>query len=166
MATTSSASLDLALRLLLAPDTDADGREGPIKADTVQSDRWVQGTASGQVDRPYKRVRSIGAGSTDSYNTLAAGALRDIDGQIIDLDEMKALVLRCLTGSIRLVASAGTPIDLFAAAGDGLNISAGHAIAVSFGAEGLDVTVNSLFEITETTGAATASYELSFVGAQ
>ena len=79
---------------------------------------------------------------------------------------MKGFELRCTSGSIKLVASAGTPIGLFLAAGDGVNVPNGCTIGVDWGTTGLDVTVNSLFEITDTAGGAGSAYELWAVVAE
>ena len=165
MATSLSSALIIQHLCTLGLDTASDGRIGPVQGNNEQTDRWRQGTSSGQANRAYKRVRTIGAGATDSYNTLAAGSLTDLDNQVIDLDELKGFSLRCTSGEIQLTASAGTPLPFFAAAADGIKLEAGHALALSFGAAGLDVTTNSLFEITETSGASSATYELVFHGA-
>ena len=165
MASISEAALSVALRTKATPDT-ATGITGDQHGDAEQTDRYTQGTGSGQIDRCYKRVRTIGIGATDSYNLLAAGSLEDIIGQAIDADELKGFVLRCTSGEIELVASAGTPIGLFLAAGDGVPLTAGQWVAWGLGAAGLNVATNSLFEITETSGAAAAAYELGLVVAQ
>ncbi|MBC8425132.1 hypothetical protein H8E07_13495 [bacterium] len=166
MASVLSSALTIDHQLALDPNS-VTGRTGPIGGENKQVDRWANGITSGSADRGYKRVRvGLGAAATDSYNTLAAGGLLDLDNQAIDLDEIKGFSLRCTDGAIKLVASAGTPLGLFLAAGDGIAMTAGDAFAFSWGAGGLDVTVNSLFEITETSGATTADYTLQFHGAQ
>lgn len=166
MASELQAALSFSLLCRLVPDI-TEGLDGTVmRADAIQEDRWVQGTGSGQADRSYMRIRTIPSAATDAYNTLLAGALRDIHGQTIDLDEIKALVLRCTSGAIKLVASAGTPMGIFLAAGDGIPLVAGQYVVFGLGAAGLNVAVNSLFEITETTGTGSSGYELAFVGAQ
>jgi len=166
MATTLAASLGIKHLVTLTPDPTAEpGGKNPISLDNTQEDRWRNGAGSGLANRVYKRIRTIGSGATDSYNILAAGSLVDILNQAIDLDELSGITLRCTSGSINFVASAGTPIGLFLAAGDGLPMVAGDVFAYSWGAAGLDVTTNSLFEITETTGTGSSAYVLEFHGA-
>lgn len=128
--------------------------------------RWTNGTGSGNVDRAFFVSDSVAASATDSYNLLAAGSHEDIYNQAIDADELKGLMVKCLTGSIKVVAPAGTPIGMFLAAADGINLSAGHCFAIDFGATGLTVSTNSLFEITDTAGGSGSTYELWFVVAQ
>lgn len=165
MATTLAASLGIKHLVTLTPDPAAEpGGKNPISLDNTQEDRWRDGAGSGLANRVYKRIRSVASGATDSYNTLAAGSLVDILNQAIDLDEMCGISLRCTSGSIRLIATAGTPIDMFQAAGDAINLDSGDMFAMSFGAAGLDVTVNSLFEILETTGTGASEYVLEFHG--
>ncbi len=164
MATAAAALLQILAKANL---TATSPHEGDVREDlenTTGGRRWTDGNASGQVNRVYRKTGSLGAGATDSYNTLAAGALTDVYGQTIDLDELKGLVIVPLTGSIRLEAPAANFIGIFNDATDLLNVPAG-GLAFDFGAAGLDVTVNSKFDITETTGAATATYELWFIGA-
>lgn len=133
-------------------------------ANATDGSRWTQGTGSGQVDQLYVVQGSLGAGATNSYNTLAAGALEDIYGAAVDLDELKGMILVPLSGAIRLEAPAANFIGLFDDASDLLNVPAG-GMALDWGAAGLDVTTNSKFDITEDTGAATATYLLAFWGA-
>ena len=75
------------------------------------------------------------------------------------------MVLKCTSGAIKLVASAGTPIGLFGAAADFINIPNGGTFAFSWGAAGLNVATNSLFEITDTAGGTGSTYELQLIGA-
>lgn len=133
-------------------------------ANATDGTRWTQGTGSGQVNQLYVVSGSLASGATNSYNTLAAGALTDIFGTTIDLDELKGLILIPLTGSIRIDAPAANFIGLFADATDLLNVPSG-GLAFDWGAAGLDVTTNSKFDITETTSSATATYLLAFWGA-
>jgi hypothetical protein len=168
MATKLEAALSIKHQIFLSPDpaaeSGADG--GPIPITSEQTDRWKQGTGSGQNDREYQRKRTVGAGATDSYNTLAAGSLVDRLNQAIDLDEFKSVSIKCTDGQIEVVGSAGNPLPMFTGAGEGFNLSAGQMCAFSLGSAGIDVTVNSLFEITETSTTAPATYVLTFTGAQ
>ena len=126
----------------------------------------TQGTGSGNADRVYHKSGTLAAAATDSYNTLAAGSLVDYLNQAIDLDELKGLGVKCLTGSIKLEAPATGFIGIFTDATDLLNIPLGCTVLFDFGATGLDVTTNSKFDITDLAGGSGSTYELIFWGAQ
>ena len=126
--------------------------------------RWRDGTASGEADRGHLASATLGASATDSYNVLAAGAIVDIYGQTIDLDALKGIVLKCITGSITFEAPASNGLGLFKAASDGLTLAAGQTLGVDFGPAGLDVTTDSKFDIRDSGGAG-ATYKIWFVGA-
>lgn len=166
MASNLSAHLVISILTGLVPPAPD---EGPGIGDSLNNgttgERWTEGQASGNVDRVYRRSATLAAAATHSYNTLAAGSLKDPLQQAIDLDELKGFVLKCTSGAIKLVATAGTPIGLFGAAGDLINIPAGGCFAFSWGATGLNVATNALFEITDTAGGAGSVYELMFIGA-
>ena len=87
-------------------------------------------------------------------------------GQTIDADELKSLVLKVTAGAIKLEAPAANFIGIFADASDVILLANGTTIAFDWGAAGLTLGANASFDITETTGAATASYELWLVVAQ
>lgn len=132
--------------------------------------RWSDGQGSGQVDAIYRRTQaSLGISATDTYNVLAAGGLQTPSGSVIDLDELKGLAIRCTSGECKLVATASNGLGLFTAASEGLQLKATgglRAVALDLGPDGLDVTTNSQFAVVETSGAATAAYELEFIGAE
>jgi hypothetical protein len=131
---------------------------------------WSDGQASGQIDAVYRRVQSsLASSTTDTYDVLAAGGLQTPSGSVIDLDELKGLVIKCTAGEVKLVATAANGLGCFTAASEGLQLKAAgglRAVALDFGPDGLDVTTASQFAITETSGAASAGYELSFIGAE
>ena len=131
--------------------------------------RWIQGTSSGQVDTPYVRDRSaLGAGATDSYNVLAAGALKTPSGDTVDLDEFKAMIVRVTDGTIKVVGGAANPMSCFTGSGEGVVLVADSdqaTFALDLGPDGIDVTANGTFEIIEAGGATTADYEIEFIGA-
>ena len=97
---------------------------------------------------------------------LAAGSLEDIIGQAIDADEAKALVVLCTDGEIKVTGAAANGLGCFTAASEGNALSEGQFVAIGLGKAGLDVTVNSKFDITETSGTATAAYTLGLIVAQ
>lgn len=128
--------------------------------------QWVQGTTSGAADRVYHKSGTLSAAAVDSYNTLAAGSLLDVFAQAIDLDELKGIGVKCLTGSIKIEAPASAFIPIFTDATDLLNIPLGATFFMDFGAIGLDVTSGSKFDITDLAGGSGSTYELIFWGAQ
>lgn len=173
MATAYSALMQIVLIAEETPDVTVDpGATGGLAVKVENANggrRWSDGTGDGKIGRDYKRIRTIGAGGTDSYNTLAAGSLLTPNGAAIDLDELKGLVLKVTSGQIQLAAPAANFLGIFSDATDVINLNATgglKCIALDFGSDGLDVTVNSTFDIIETSGAAGAVYELSFVGAE
>ncbi len=165
MATSASAHL----HIKLDAETLADSPHETLPArdlleNAVGGERWTNGQGSGQIDRVYKVAGTLGAGATDNYNALAAGSLTDVYGQAIDLDELKGIVIRCLTGQITFEAPGASFLSCFKAAADGIVLVAGHSIGLSFGAGGIDVTANSTFDIDDSGGAG-STYELEFIGA-
>ncbi len=128
--------------------------------------RLTDGTGSGQADRVYRKSGTLAASATDTINLLAAGSLTDALGQAIDLDELKQLVVKCVTGSIKVVRPSSNGLTFFVAANDGINLSAGQTNATDFGAGGLALSTNATFEITDTAGGSGSTYELYLVGAQ
>lgn len=166
MATTSTARL----HLVALADVQKTGATGALqyKLENVVGGRgWRSGDASGKVDQVYFRDRdALGAGATDNYNLLAAGALTDPEGTAIDMDELAFLAIVVDSGSIRIDAPAANAIGIFTDATDLINLTSTTARAVyfDFGAAGMDVTTNASFDITETSGAATADYRILAVG--
>ena len=131
--------------------------------------RWTTGTGTGKIGAVYRRLRTVGSGATDSYDVLAAGSLTTPLGEAIDLDELKGLALRVTSGSIKFQKPGSNGLALFTTNNHGLLLSATaglRAIVLDLGPDGLDVTVNSKFDIVEATGAATATYELALIGAE
>lgn len=164
-----STSLAVSLRIIAQADlTPYSPMTGAILArlENATGGRfWTQGTSTGNADRVFLAERTLTAGQTDNYNTLAAGALTDIYGQAIDLDELKGLIVLCSTGAIKIDAPAANFVGIFADASDVIKLGAGNCIAFDFGPGGLDVATNSKFDITETAAAA-ATYSIMFWGAQ
>tara|TARA_R110000823_G_scaffold35078_2_gene97061 strand:+ start:216 stop:737 length:522 start_codon:yes stop_codon:yes gene_type:complete len=131
--------------------------------------RWTTGTGTGKIGAAYRRLRTVASGATDSYDLLAAGSLLSPLGEAIDLDELKGLALRVTSGSIKFQKPGSNGLALFTSNNHGLLLSATaglRAIVLDLGPDGLDVTVNSKFDIVEATGAATATYELALIGAE
>lgn len=173
MATKFSAVMELRLLAEEALDVTVDpGSDGTLPVEvTIGSGgaRWANGGASGQVGACYKRLRTVGISGTDSYDLLAAGALKTPAGATIDADELKGLVLKVTSGACKLQAPAASGLGIFTAASQGLQLSATgglRSVALYFGPDGLDVTTNSKFDIVESSGAATATYELILIVAE
>jgi len=162
MATELAAELTINARTTLyGSDPITEGTAG----DRLSTRRWTQGIASGNVDRRYLVDGTLAGSATDSYNLLAAGSLTDDYGQAIDADELKGLVLKCVTGQITFLAPGANQLGCFNAAADGIILAAGQTMALDFGAGGLDVTVNSLFDVDDSGGAG-STYELWLIVAQ
>lgn len=159
-----SARMIILLRGESSPASPRDGVIGTTLENGSGGARWTNGQASGMVDKIYRTEGTLAAAGIDSYNVLAAGSLNDIVGGVIDLDEMKAFELVCVTGSIKLVAPAANFLSLFVAATDGVNLTAGQTIALDFGAAGISLGANGKFDITDTFGGAGSTYSLMFVG--
>ena len=173
MASTYSAEMTIRLRAEEALDATADpGSSGVLPIEVVNATggrRWTDGGGSGQIEKCYKRVRTISAGATDAYDLLAAGSLTTPAGASIDADELKALVLRVTSGEVKLVGAALNALDCFTAASEGVKLAASgglRCLALDFGPDGLDVAANSKFEIIETSASATADYELELIVAE
>jgi hypothetical protein len=136
---------------------------------TTGGRRWTTGTGTGKIGAAYRRLRTVASGATDSYDLLAAGSLVSPLGESIDLDELKGLALRVTSGSVKFQKPVSNGLGLFTTNNHGLLLSATaglRAIVLDLGPDGLDVTVNSKFDIVEATGAATATYELALIGAE
>ena len=151
----------------VAPGVSASA-QGTVEASTGGR-RWSNGAGSGQIGAAYRRLRTVASGATDSYDLLAAGSLVSPLGESIDLDELKGLALRVTSGSVKFQKPGSNGLGLFTTNNHGLLLSATaglRAIVLALGPDGLDVTVNSKFDIVEATGAATATYELALIGAE
>jgi len=166
MATTAYATLTIAVKAEMTPDSPL---EGIIKGDANNGSKgqsWTNGTGSGQIGQVYRAQHTIGAAATVNFDTLAAGALADIAGDTIDLDELKWLYIEVTTGQVEFIAPATSFLDLFKATGDAIDLSANHVLCLEFGAAGLDVTTNSKFDITDIAGGSGSIVEVSFGGAK
>lgn len=161
---TASAHLTISLRGSVAPAAPRDGALGAVVENGSSGDRWTNGQAAGMVDRIYRRDSTLAAAATDSYDLLAAGSLTDILTQAVDLDEAKAMVLACLTGSIKMVAPALNFLPIFGGAGHLINLSAGQMMAFDLGASGLLLSANAKFEITDTFGGTGSTYSIMIAG--
>jgi hypothetical protein len=168
MATVAARLLILAEGETVPAPTDDPGAAGAVTQDLTNQaggTRWTDGQGSGEIDRVYKRVRTMTSGETQSYDLAAAGGLTDALARAIDADELKCLALKCTSGSIALEAPASAFIPIFSDASDVLLLSAGQTLAIDFGAAGLDVTSGSKFDIVEK-AAGTAGYVLELFIAQ
>ena len=166
MATSLSAMLHIEAKATLTATTPHTGDVREDLENASGGTRWTQGTASGQVGKVYRKNGSLSAGATDSFNLLAAGALEDVYGQTIDADELKGLVIKVTSGAVTLNAPAADFLPIFADASDLIKLQNGTTMAFDWGAGGLSLGTSAKFDLTETTGAATATYELWLVVAE
>lgn len=163
MPSSLSVSMQIAVLGTLTPVLP---QTGGINANMQTTTRWTNGTGSGQADRQYHKERTLAASATHNYDTLAAGALKDVLDQAIDLDELKGVKIKCTAGAIKVVGGAGAPAGFLTAAAEGFKLAAGHEVGFNFGATGLSVATNSKFDITDTAGGSGSTYEITFFGAQ
>lgn len=163
MAVVTSARLLISLRGVTVPASPVEGEASRTLENGNGGARWTDGQASGQVDRVYQSDEALTSGQTVTYDLLAAGSLKDMQGRAVDLDEIKAFELVCVTGAIKLVAPASNFIPLFGAAGDFLALSAGQTLALDFGAGGLSLGTSGKFNVVENAGGA-ATYSIMFAG--
>lgn len=164
MAAIASARLLISLIGKVAPASPVDGEVGASLENGSGGARWTNGQASGQIDHPYRVEGTLAAAAVDSYNVITAGALRDINGGVINLKQLKGFALVCNTGSIKLVAPAANFLSLFGAATDWINLTAGQMIALDLGVLGITVSTNGKFDIADTFGGAGSTYSLMFIG--
>jgi len=163
---TLAVALTLDLKSTLIPSSPYTGQTVADLNNGSTGARWTNGTGSAQCDRIYKKSGTLAASATDTLNLLAAGSLTDALGQAIDLDELKVVMVKCLTGSIKFVRAASNGAALFTAAGEGINLAAGQSVAVDLGAGGLSLSTNASLSITDTAGGSGSTYELVLAGAQ
>ena len=167
MATVTTAYLLLHALAEVVPSSPTGGNLQAPLLNVAGGRRWTDGQTSGKIDRAYIRRRSgLGIGASDTYNLLAAGALEDIAGQTIDADELKGIMIRCTSGAINMTRPAANGLTIFTAVSQGIHLVSGQAVAFDLGAVGVDVTTASQFLVTESTGTATADYELWLIVAQ
>ena len=156
-----------ALLSVIASVTPASPRIGALLASlsvSTDGEKWTSGNGSGQADTVYIASGSLTSGGSVSYNTLAAGALLDIDKATVDLDELKGIMVVCLTGSIKVDAPAANFAPFFGTASDFIPLTAGECWVRTFGAVGRDVQTNSKWDIVET-ASSNATYTILFWGA-
>ena len=127
------------------------------------------GTSSGQADTFYHVQLSLdeagGVAPTHELNLLAAGALEDAFGRTVDMDELKAIVIRNnIAGNLEVGGSAANSIGLFADDTDKLVLPTTAIIAVGLGATGIDVTTDSKLKF-ENKHTAAGTVDVLLVGA-
>lgn len=152
---------------VIASVTPASPRTGALLAALsayTDGEKWTSGNGSGQADTIYIGAGSLGSGGSVSYNTLAAGALLDIDKATVDLDELKGIMVVCLTGAIKIDAPAANFAPFFGTASDFIPLAAGEVWVRTFGAAGRNVQTDSKWDIVET-ASSTATYTILFWGA-
>ena len=164
MAAVSSARLVISLVASTVPASPVAGELTASLENGSGGARWTDGQASGMIDRAYRVEGTLAAAAVDTYDVLAAGSLRDINGAVIDLDEIKGLVLKCNTGSIKFLAPAANFLTFFGATGDYINLTAGQMIAVDFATAGTLLTTNSKFNVVDSFGGSGSTYSLMFIG--
>lgn len=162
---TLAARLEIAALADLSPDAPHSQTIGHTVENAPGGRGWRQGTGSGEVDRVYLETHTLTTGGSKVYDLSLAGGLTDVLGQTIDADELKGLALKCTAGEVTFDGWASGSIDFFEDNNHGVVLKAGQTLAVDFGADGLDVTTDSNFRITES-GSTSSSYTLWLIVAQ
>lgn len=163
--TTLSARLRIEARADLEPDAPHSQTIGHELQNAPGGRGWREGIGQGQVDRVYLEQNTLSSSASKVYDLSAAGALEDVFGQAIDADELKGLCVKCTAGQITFDGWASGSIPFFEDNNHGVVLSAGQTLGVDFGADGLDVTTDSNFRVTET-GSTSSTYLLWFIVAQ
>ena len=110
-------------------------------------------------------AKAGGVAPTHELNLLAAGALEDAFGRTVDMDELKAIVIRNnIAGNLEVGGSAANSIGLFADDTDKLVLPTTAIIAVGLGATGIDVTTDSKLKF-ENKHTAAGTVDVLLVGA-
>jgi hypothetical protein len=158
------ATLTIGLRVSQTSQSPASG--GGIYYETTDTDTWSSGQASGEVDQAYRVLGTLAASGTVTYNLLAAGALEDAFGNVVDLDELKGFVVKCLTGAIKVTRASANGVPCFTSADEGAVLAAGHTFGFNFGPGGLALGSTASLTVTETSTTLGATFELLLVGAE
>lgn len=156
----------LTLELLATVDTLAPSTPTAVPHKADGSQRWTNGTGSGKVDRVYHATGALVASASVTFNLLAAGALKDPNNVTVDLDELKGLVVKCLTGTFEVVAASANGLACFTGASEGIVLTAGQSFGINLGATGLVIGSNASLTLTELSTTLGATYEIELVGAE
>ena len=162
---TLSARLQITALADLAPDAPHSQTIGHTVENAPGGRGWRQGTGSGEVDRVYLETNTLESGAAKVYDLGLSGGLKDVLGQTIDADELKGLAITCTAGGVAFDGWASNSIDFFEDNNHGVILSAGQSLAVDFGPDGLDVTTDSNFRITEN-ASTSSTYTLWLIVAQ
>ena len=162
MATSLTSRLQIVATGNLQPDSP---NTGSVLAQITSDLQLTPGSGSGKADQVYRVNGSLSSSGADTYNVLAAGALKTPLNETVDLDEVKAIVVKCLTGTVNVEAAASNGLACFTGAGEGVKLAAGQTLALSLGAAGTAVgTAGSLTVAEAGSPAAAATYELLIIG--
>jgi hypothetical protein len=156
-----TARLQISATVSIVPDAPISGSIGP----SISIDRQLTpGSGSGKADQCYRVDATMASGETDTYNLLAAGALKTPLNETVDLDEVKGIVVTCNTGSVKVCGSASNSLTCFSGDGGGIVLTAGQSLALDLGAGGTAVGSAGSFDVREAAAAA-ATYSLLVIGA-
>jgi len=138
-----------------------------LLSNATQGRRWDSDSDTAEADTVYRATLSLSASGAQTLNLLAAGSLADLLGGTVDLDEIKALAIKCTAGEFTVAGAVSNPLGVFTGSGEGLQLKATGGCsfaAFDFGAAGLDVTTNSQITLTETSTSAGATAEVMVIG--
>lgn len=162
MPTSQTSRVQISATASIQPSTP---NTGAILAAITADLQLTPGSGAGKADQAYRVDGSLTASGSDTYNVLAAGALKTPLGETVDLDEVKAVIVKCLTGTVNVEAAASNGLGCFTGAGEGVKLAAGQIFALGLGSGGVTVgSAGSLTVAEAGSPAAAATYELLIIG--
>ena len=162
MPTSLTSRLQISATGSLQPDSP---NTGSVLAQIVADLQLTPGSGAGKADQVYRVNGSLSSSGSDTYNVLAAGGLKSPLNETIDLDEVKVIVVKCLTGTVNVEAAASNGLGCFTGAGEGVKLAAGQIFALGLGSGGVAVgSAGSLTVAEAGSPAAAATYELLIIG--
>lgn len=162
MPTSQTSRVQISATASIQPSTP---NTGSILAAVTADLQLTPGTGSGKADQAYRVDGSLSSSGSATYNVLAAGSLTTPLGEAVDMDEVKAIIVKVLTGTVNVEAAASNGLACFTGAGEGVKLSAGQWVALGLGAGGVGVgTAGSLTVAEAGSPAAAATYELLIIG--
>lgn len=162
-----SVSADVTLQVSGLHSNQLDLGVSQLPFSLTVAQRLATGTGAGQADRVFTDSRTLAASATEDLDL--AGILLDAFGQAITFVKIKAVIIHAIAANVNNVvvtrpASNGVP--LFVAAGDGIALPPGFALAWFGAGAGVTVTPATGDLITVTNGGAGTSvtYEVIIIG--
>lgn len=127
----------------------------------------TNGTGASQADRVFSDTRTLAASGTEDLDL--AGVLVDAFGATITFAKIKAVIIKAAAGNandVQVTRPASNGVPLFLAAGDGIAIKPGGALAWYCPGTGVTVTAatGDLLTITNGAGGTPVTYDVIIIG--